>query len=161
MEIQYVGLIGLYGGLLIGLLGWYFGRKKAKKERGVDEMYEHIMKTARSFSWFATIGAIYIFFTLYGIGFELHVPMVLGVIMLVQLGTWGISGAVMNFILSTGGEINYHIIAGVFIISVPMILFVIIAVITDNWIFLLWPIPFSLIGLYFIKESKSGDEGGN
>lgn len=34
--------VGIYGGLIIGLLGWYFGRRAASKNRGLDEMHDYI-----------------------------------------------------------------------------------------------------------------------
>lgn len=34
MEFSIGGIVGLYGGMICGVLGWWFGRKKAKKNRG-------------------------------------------------------------------------------------------------------------------------------
>lgn len=161
MEIQYGALIGIYGGMFCGLCGWYFGRKKAAKKGKVDEMYEHVMKTSRSFSWIATICTIYILFTLHAIGIEMKTPTVLGIIMLVQLGSWGISGAVINFYLTVEKELNLDFLIGIFIIIASTTLFIVIAIISENWIFLFWPIPFGIIGFNFLRQNKAGNKGGS
>lgn len=160
MGIEYAGLIGLYGGAIAGLSGWYFGRKKAKKENGFDEMHNHITKTARSFSWFATLATIYILFTLLMIGFDLDVAPVLGIIMLVQLSSWGISSAVLHYYMSVGINLNINLITGFSIILLSTVFFITVAIILSNWIFLFCPIPFGIIGFYFMKQSSS-NEGVN
>lgn len=48
MDISIGGMIGLYGGAICGLLGWWFGRKMARKNRGIDELYTHIWQRAKS-----------------------------------------------------------------------------------------------------------------
>src|SRR5699024_9231180 len=140
---------------MCGLLGWYFGRKKAAKERALDEMHEHVMKSARSYSWFLTIATIYILFTLYGVGVSFSVPAALGILMIVQLGSWTISAVFLKMFLSTGKEINSNLFIGISIIILSAILFIILAILTENWSFLFWPIPVSILGIYFIKYSKT------
>jgi ABC-type multidrug transport system fused ATPase/permease subunit len=154
MEVQYAGLIGIYGGLFMGLAGWYFGRKRAKKKRGVDEMHDYIMKTARSYSWFATIGAMYILFTLYAIGIQLHVPVVLSILLLVQLGTWGMVAPFMHYLYSTGKEINHYVIAGMAMMFGSVALFTTLTILTKNWTFFFVPPIFIIIGFYFMKQGK-------
>lgn len=159
MEIAYAGLAGLYGGAIAGLLGWYFGRKKAKKEHGLDEMRDHVMKTARSFSWFATLGSIYILFTLLAIGIEIRTAAVLGIIMMVQMSSWGISAGLLNYHLSVGKTINVNGIIGFGIIIVSAVFFLILAILSNNWFLLFCPIPLGIIGVYFIKQGASTNEG--
>ncbi|MGV3465023.1 MAG: hypothetical protein ACO1OT_07005, partial [Heyndrickxia sp.] len=79
MEIG--GLIGLYGGLLMGGFGWWYGRKKAMKNRGIDELHHHIWEKARSYSWYFTIATIYVLFSMYAFGVPLKTPLVLGVLL--------------------------------------------------------------------------------
>lgn len=63
MELNIGAMIGLYGGLLAGLMGWWYGRKKARDNRGLDELYHHIWAKAKSYAWYATLAAIYLLFT--------------------------------------------------------------------------------------------------
>jgi hypothetical protein len=76
----------LYGGLICGTLGWWFGRQKARKNRGLDELYEHIWQKARSFSWYITLATIYVLFSLVGFGIELNSAMVLGILLFAHMG---------------------------------------------------------------------------
>ncbi|MFD2130142.1 hypothetical protein ACFSKI_02570 [Pseudogracilibacillus auburnensis] len=158
MGIQIGGLLGLYGGLFCGVLGWYFGRKKAAKQRGLDEVHEHIWQKAKSFSWYITIITIYFLFTLYVLGVTLHVPAVLGILMLVQMASWGFGGAVLTGLMFSGKEIDSNFIIGITVIVLSVLLFVILAIVSDSWLFLFGSIPFSVIGLYFIRQSKSKED---
>ncbi|HLR53880.1 MAG TPA: hypothetical protein VK078_04065 [Pseudogracilibacillus sp.] len=159
MLINYGALIGLYGGAICGLLGWYFGRRKAIKEHSLDELHDYIMKTARSFSWFATLGTIYIFFTLLVIGVSLDAAFSLGILLLVQMTSWGVSIFVLKYYMTHGMEINAGLLAGVSLISLSIVFFVIIAIFTDLWLFILLSIPFSIIGIYFIKQEGNYKKG--
>lgn len=89
MGVQIGGLNGLYGGAVFGILGW-FGRRLAKKQRGLDELHDHIWQKARSISWFFTLAAFYVLFSLVIFGVELKAAMVLGVMMLVHLAVGGL-----------------------------------------------------------------------
>lgn len=152
MIINLGAFIGLYGGAIGGLLGWYFGRRNAIKEHSLDELHDYMMKTARSFSWFATLGAIYIFFTLLVIGVPLSVAPVLGILLLVQMSTWAISSFVLKYYMSLGVEVNVSVLAGVTLIILSIVFFMIIAILTKEWLFILLSIPLSVIGFYFIKQ---------
>lgn len=155
MEVQIGGLIGLYGGLLCGLAGWYFGRKKAKKQRVLDETHEHIWHKARSYSWYVTIAAIYVLFTLYAFGFTLSVVVVLSMLMLVQMASWGIIGAVLSAIMYSGTEIKVsYFLVGIIVIIISAVVFLILTLLTENWLYLLNTIPFSIVGYLFIRHSK-------
>lgn len=96
MEFSIGGIFGLYGGMICGILGWWFGRQKAKKNRGLDELYDHIWQKAKSYSWYMTLAAIYIFFSLMVFGIELNIAMVLGILLLVHIGSWGIIGIILT-----------------------------------------------------------------
>lgn len=96
MGIEVGGLIGLLGGMITGLAGWYFGRKKANKERGLDEIHEHIWQKARSYSWYTTLIVIYLLFFLYIFGVSLSVPIVLAILMFIHLFSWAIFGTIFS-----------------------------------------------------------------
>lgn len=87
MVVSIGRLNGLYGGMICEILRW-FGRYKAKKNRGLDELYHYIWQKAKAYSWYVTLGAIYFFFTLLVFGIELNVAMVLGILLLIHLGSW-------------------------------------------------------------------------
>ncbi|MBS4174812.1 hypothetical protein [Bacillus sp. FJAT-49736] len=161
MEISVGGLVGLYGGLLIGGFGWWFGRKMAHKNRGIDELYHHIWQKARSYSWFATIAAIYILFSISALGVPLKVPMVLGVLLLVHLGSWAIIGMVMNFRMNVIPKpVNKatKIVLGVTIITISIIIFTTMSLVTQNWKFLLWSIIPNSLGIWSIIQIKEKAE---
>lgn len=159
MIINYGALIGLYGGAICGLLGWYVGRRKAIKEHSLDELHDYIMKTARSFSWFATLGAIYIFFTLLIIGVPLNVTFVLGILLIVQLSTWTVSIFILRYYMTLGFEVNAGLLAGVSLIILSIVFFGLIAILTNLWLFILLSIPISIIGFYFIKQESNLEKG--
>lgn len=148
MGVQIGGLIGLYGGAVCGILGWYFGRRMAKKQRGLDELYEHIWQKARSISWFFTLAAIYILFSLVVFGIELSPAMVLGIIMLVHIASWGITGMILSINMNMTEPLKpSRVKLGISVMAVSLILFTILSITTGNWLFLIVSIPPSVIGL--------------
>lgn len=157
MGAQIGGLIGLYGGLLCGLIGWYVGRKKASKERGLDETHKFIWSKARSYSWFATIAAIYLFFSLYLFGVEMSLAMVLGLLIFIQLGVWALSGIALSVMMYSEVEttsLTYKLF-GTGIIILSIILSVVLVIIFENWIFILLMVPFGMIGFLLIAKRTS------
>lgn len=160
MEINIWGMIGLYGGVIGGLLGWWFGRQKARKNRGLDELYYHIWQKARSYSWYVTLGALYVFFTLLSFGIELSTAMVLGILLLTHVASWGIIGIMMTINMSSAAPLqSSRVKVGLFVFITSIIVFTIISILTTNWLFLLFSIPPNLIALFTAlipkrKESK-------
>ena len=161
MEIDYIPLAIMYAGVVCALTAAYLNKRKSAKENDNDEVRIHIFKTARSISWYATIATLYIMFTLYGIGIDLGVPPTVGIIMLVQLGTWGISAPVLSYYYSVEKIPNMNLITGLLIILVSTVFFIFMAIFSMNWFFLFCPIPLGIIGWYFIKQSNTGEEGGS
>ncbi|QOR68222.1 hypothetical protein IM538_09005 [Cytobacillus suaedae] len=96
-EIQWIGLAGLWGGALIGFLGWWLGRRMAAKKRGLDERYLQIWKNARGGSWMLTLGALYVLFTLQIIGVTLSAYTTLGILFIVHLAGWAVLGVYNQF----------------------------------------------------------------
>lgn len=148
MGVQIAGLIGLYGGATIGILGWWFGRRLANKNRGLDELYEHIWQKARSISWYFTLVSVYIFFSLLLFGIELNLAMVLGVMLTVHLASWGITGMILSINMSMENPLKpSRVKFGIVIVAVSLISFTVLSIITGNWWFLIVSIPPTVIGL--------------
>lgn len=158
MEVSIGGAIGLYGGMICGLLGWWFGRKKARKNRGLDELYYHIWQKARSYSWYVTLGAIYVFFSLIVFGIELSSAMVLGVLLLTHLGSWAIVGVILSINMSSTVPLQpSRVKLGIVVVVTSVIVFTIVSIMTNNWMFLLLSIPPNLIGLFTTLTSNKKD----
>jgi len=158
MEINIWGMIGLYGGVIGGLLGWWFGRQKARKNRGLDELYYHIWQKARSYSWYVTLGALYVFFTLLSFGIELSTAMVLGILLLTHVASWGIIGIMMTINMSSPAPLQpSRVKVGLFVFMTSIIVFTIISILTTNWLFLLFSIPPNLIALFTALIPKRKD----
>jgi|SRR5690625_434918 len=152
MSSQLAAFLGLYGGAIIGLSGWYFGRRKAKKERALDEVHDHIWQYARSFAWYATLFTIYILFSLYLFGIPMSVPMVLGILLIVHLSTWAISGISSSiFIYDANEQKHAYLAVGILIIISSVVLFGIISIYLKNGFYLLLMIPSVIIAILFIK----------
>lgn len=158
MEVSIGGIIGLYGGMICGILGWWFGRKKAKENRGLDELYYHIWQNAKSYSWYVTLGAIYVLFSLIMFGIKLSNAMVLGILLLTHLGSWGIIGIVLSISMSSTVTLQHpRVKLGIIVIVTSIIVFTIITIMTNNWRFLLFSIPPNLIGLFTALKPKGED----
>ena len=160
MSVSIGGMIGLYGGMLCGVLGWWFGRKKARENRGLDELYDHIWQKARSYSWYVTLGAIYVFFSLLIFGVELNPAMILGILLSTHLGSWGIIGAIVSINMSSTVPLRpTRVKLGIGIVATSIIVFTIISIVTGNWLFLLCSILPNLMGLFaaFIPNRRNAD----
>lgn len=148
MGVQLAGAAGLYGGAILGILGWWFGRRMANKQRGLDELYEHIWQKSRSVSWFFTLASIYVFFSLHIFGIELSTAMVLGIILLVHLASWGFTGMILSINMNMSEPLKPSKVKfGIFIVALSLIIFTITSIITGNWYFLIASIPPNIIGL--------------
>lgn len=149
MEFSIGGIFGLYGGMIFGILGWWFGRKKAKKNRGLDEVHDHIWQKAKSYSWYMTLAAIYIFFSLIVFGIKLSTAMVLAVLLFVHLGSWAIIGLILT--INMYSPIPFkpsYVKLGISINVASILIFTIISIITNNWLFLLFSILPSMMGIF-------------
>ncbi|MEY9974035.1 hypothetical protein ABH966_004444 [Lysinibacillus sp. RC46] len=158
MEVSIGGIIGLYGGLICGILGWWFGRKKARENRGIDELYYHIWQNAKSYSWYVTLGAIYVLFSLIMFGIELSNAMVLGILLLTHIGSWGIIGVILSINMSSTVPLQpSRVKFGLIVIATSVIVFTIISIMTKSWLFLLYSILPNLIGLFSALTPKGED----
>lgn len=149
MEVSLGGILGLYGGMICGILGWWFGRKKARENRGLDELYYHIWQKARSYSWYVTLGVIYVFFSLIIFGVELSAAMILGTLLLAHLSSWSIIGAILSINMYSTVQLQpSRVKFAIIVISTSIIVFTIISIVTNNWKFLLFSILPNLIALF-------------
>ncbi|WP_155591914.1 hypothetical protein [Lysinibacillus cavernae] len=149
MEISIGGVLGLYGGMTCGILGWWLGRRKARKNRGLDELHDHIWQKARSFSWYVTLGVIYVLFSLIMFGIELSTAMVLGILLLAHLGSWGIIGVFLTISMSSSVPFQLTPVnVGIGINVASLITFTIISIMTNNWLFLLFSILPNMMGIF-------------
>lgn len=160
MAVQVGGLVGLYGGAVIGILAWWFGRRMAKKQGGLDELHAHIWQKARGISWFFTLASMYILFTLIMFGMELRAAMVLAVIMLVHFASWGITGVILSINMNMSEPLKpSKVKLGISIVVVSLIIFTILSIATGNWWFLLASIPPNTIGLIWaLTPERSVEE---
>src|SRR5690625_4385012 len=155
MSDQIGGFIGVCGGALFGLLGWFYGITKAKKQRALDETHDHIWQKSRSFSWYVTLISIYILFTLHLFDFSLTISSALGILMIIHLGSWAFSGVIFSYLLYNEADIKVSdFLIGIFVIIVAAIIFTVFAILTKNWYLFLMIIPFSFVGYLFINQSK-------
>jgi hypothetical protein len=160
MGEQLAGAAGLYGGAILGILGWWFGRRMTAKQGGLDELYEHIWQKARSISWFFTLASIYVFFSLHIFGIELSTAMVLGIILLVHLASWGFTGMILSINMNMSEPLKpSRVKFGISIVVISLIIFTITSIITGNWFFLIASIPPNIIGLISaLTPEKSSEE---
>ncbi|MDT8861875.1 hypothetical protein N0O92_16805 [Alkalihalobacillus sp. MEB130] len=160
MGLQIGGLIGLYGGATFGILGWWLGRRMAKKNRGLDELHDHIWQKARSISWYFTLAAIYILFSLVAFGIELSVAMVLGIMLLVHMSSWGITGMILSINMNRTEPLKPSKVKfGVAVMVLSLIFFAVLSIVTGNWWFLLVGIPPSVLGLISALSPEGTVEG--
>ena len=91
MEFNWWAFLGITLGIIGGLAGLWGGRRAAAKRRGLDERFDLIRTKARATSWFFTLFGVYLFFFLLLLGVNLSVAPVLGIFLLLHLGSWAIS----------------------------------------------------------------------
>lgn len=94
MEIG--GLIGLSFGIVFGLIGLIFQRKRAEKRREVDEMHQHIWQKSRSISWYATLLVLYILLVLAMLGWIVSLIKALTLLLIVHSFSLAIAGSYLS-----------------------------------------------------------------
>ncbi|MFJ7745206.1 hypothetical protein [Peribacillus sp. NPDC097295] len=91
MDFNWWAFLGIILGITGGLAGLWGGRRAAAKQRGLDERFTLIRTKARATSWFYTLFGLYVFFFLLLFGVKLSVAPILGILLLLHLGSWAIS----------------------------------------------------------------------
>lgn len=159
MGVQIGGLIGLYGGAICGILGWWLGRHFAKKERGLDELYYHIWQKARSVSWYFTLLTIYVLFSLVLFGVKISIAAVLGIVLLVHIASWGIFGLFLT--------IKYQCLNPLQLSKVKiylsaafgiLLIFTFISLAVKSWLFLMVSLPIIVLFMLFAFIQKETEE---
>ncbi|WP_107841749.1 hypothetical protein [Metasolibacillus meyeri] len=159
MSTQIWGAIGLYGGAALAILSWWFSRRIVKKQRGLDELYEHIWQKSRSISWFITLASIYILFSLVIFGVEIGAAMVLAIILTVHLASWGITGMILSINMNMTKPLKpSRVKFGISIVAVSLITFTVLSIVTGNWWFLIASIPPNIIGLISALTPEKNNE---
>lgn len=162
--------LGIYGGLLFGIAGWYFGRRAAAKNNGLDEMLAYMTAKSRSISWYFTIAAIYVLLSLEVFGLSIGTIPALAILLFVHLGSWGLSFFILQARMTDDPDdearkgklqLMMSIAIGISI----LILFAIISVLTGEWRFLLAAIPPVLLNVLIMvsvrkKQADSGKKAG-
>ncbi len=93
---QIIGFLGILLGASGGLFGLWWGRKKAARNRGLDERYDTITTKSFALSWKITLVSIYILFILLCFGIKLSTAPVLGILLLVHMAGWTFSTIYFN-----------------------------------------------------------------
>lgn len=133
--------LGLYGGMITGLLGWYFGRRAAGKKRGLDEVYYFIWGKARSISWYSTMAAIYIMLILAISGVRLNLIPALAILLLIHMGSWAITGAIYSVRMKEADSKQPSLLLALAIGVAILIIFAIVSTVTGNWLFSAYSVP--------------------
>jgi len=85
---QWLGLSGLVLGLLGGGWGFWYGRRQAARQRGLDERHREITRKALAGSWVITLVGIYVLFFLYAFGASFSAAAALGILLIVHMAGW-------------------------------------------------------------------------
>ena len=88
--------VGIYGGLIFAIAGWYFGRRAMTKKNGLDEVLAFIAAKSRSISWYFTMAAICVLFSLEVFGLSIGTIPSLGILLFVHLGGWGLTSLILH-----------------------------------------------------------------
>jgi len=94
----------------------------------------------------------------------MSMAMVLGLLILVQLGSWGFSGTILTAKMYSdtepGDNFSYAGV-GFIIILTGFILCFVITIITENWVYMLLLFLFGAVGTYMIVKGFKNNIGGN
>ena len=89
MDINQIwAILGLVLGASAGLFAYWWGRKKAAENRGLDERYENIMTNSFASAWKISLAAMYILFAITIFGVELAAVHLLGMLLIIHMIGW-------------------------------------------------------------------------
>ncbi|GGE69352.1 hypothetical protein [Priestia taiwanensis] len=161
MNVNY-GIIGFLVGIACALGGWWFGRKKAREVRGLDERYVERARDARANSWIVTTVYIYAMFFLYIAGVSFSSAQLLGILLFIHVGSWGILTIYVNVRDTIDWEEQRKnrnqklaFFISIFVLTAVPSIFLCISFLTDDWRYVLYSLPGSflagVIGLLAVR----------
>ncbi|MEF2243643.1 hypothetical protein [Paenibacillus sp. IITD108] len=148
--------VGLYGGMVLGFLGWFLGRRAAGKKRGLDEVYHFIWNKARSISWYFTFAAIYVMLMLALSGVQLNIIFALAILLFIHMGSWAITGAIYSFKMTQNDAKQSSILVSLLIGVATIIIFSFVSAATGNWMFTVVSLPpvIMMTAITFVQSRK-------
>lgn len=84
----------------------------------------------------------------------MSIAIVFGILLLVQLGTWGVSGTILSVMMYSESE-TMSMAVGLILIVFSFIFSVMLAMMLENWVYILLMLPFGLIGSFLIVRKPS------
>lgn len=88
----------------------------------------------------------------------MSIAIVFGILLLVQLGTWGVSGTILSVMMYSESETNSYFMSmtvGLILIVFSFIFSVMLAMLLENWVYIMLMLPFGLIGSFLIVRKPS------
>lgn len=84
----------------------------------------------------------------------MSIAIVFGILLLVQLGTWGVSGTILSVMMYSESE-TMSMAVGLILIVFSFIFSVMLAMMLENLGYILLMLPFGLIGSFLIVRKPS------
>lgn len=84
----------------------------------------------------------------------MSIAIVFGILLLVQLGTWGVSGTILSVMMYSESE-TMSMAVGLILIVFSFIFSVMLAMLLENWVYIMLMLPFGLIGSFLIVRKSS------
>lgn len=84
----------------------------------------------------------------------MSIAIVFGILLLVQLGTWGVSGTILSVMMYSESE-TMSMAVGLILIVFSFIFSVMLAMLLENWVYIMLMLPFGLIGSFLIVRKPS------
>lgn len=84
----------------------------------------------------------------------MSIAIVFGILLLVQLGTWGVSGTILSVMMYSESE-TMSMTVGLILIFFSFIFSVMLAMMLENWVYIMLMLPFGLIGSFLIVRKPS------
>lgn len=84
----------------------------------------------------------------------MSIAIVFGILLLVQLGTWGVSGTILSVMMYSESE-TMSMAVGLILIFFSFIFSVMLAMMLENWVYIMLMLPFGLIGSFLIVRKPS------
>ncbi|REK71550.1 hypothetical protein [Paenibacillus paeoniae] len=154
--------LGIYGGLLFGIAGWYFGRRNAAKKNELDEMRAYMSAKSRSLSWYFTIATIFVLMSLEILGHSIGTIPSLGILLFVHLGIWGLTFIILQSRMTNDPDDTskgkIQLLQGIAIGVSILIIFATISFLTVDWRFMLVAILPVLLNILIMRKKQARND---